>query len=148
VVARFSPHRLYAFVRVGKLLLASLALTVAGLKFFPLLVLAALATSFAAWYRYMQILFTEYTLTEETLTVRKGIVARNFNNLELYRVKDYIVAQSVSERVFGLMTVKLITTDATHPELRLEGIALSDMAERIRDLVQRARLENRIFEIN
>jgi|GEM_PF-4314994 len=46
------------------------------------------------------------------------------------------------------MTVSLITTDATDPELRLEGIPMSDMADRIRGLVQKARLDNRIFEIN
>jgi len=146
-LARLSPSRLYAFVKVARLMVLSIALTVAGLKLFPILVIVALATSFAAWYRYMQTIFTEYILTEETLSVRTGIVARQLNSLELYRVKDYTVSQSVSERILGLMTVTLMTSDRTHPRMDLEGIPKSDLMETVRELVQKARMRNRIIEM-
>lgn len=148
ILEQFSPSRIFAFLKVGVLLLLTIASTIVAVSYFPLFIFASIVFAFLAWYRYMYILFTTYTLTTETLTVRTGIIARNFNNLELFRVKDYLISQSATERIFGLMTVKLITTDTTNPELLMEGIPLSNITETIRDLVQKARLNNRIFEIN
>lgn len=49
-------------------------------------------------------------------------------------------------RVFNVMTITLITTDETNPLLKLEGIPFSNIDETIRDLVQKNRRNNRIFE--
>jgi len=66
----------------------------------------------------------------------------------MYRIKDYVVRQSAVMRIFGIMSVTLLTTDLTTGTLVLQGIPLSNIAETIRGLVQRARMKNRIFEIN
>ena len=63
-------------------------------------------------------------------------------------MKDYRVSKTLIERVFGLMTVTLYTTDISSPTLLLKGIEQSNVAQQIRDLVQVCRLKNRIFEIN
>lgn len=148
IISVFSPSRIFAFINVCTLVLLSILSTVISMYFFPIFIFAGIAFAFLSWYRYMYIIFTSYTLTAETLTVRTGVVARSYNNLELYRVKDYLITQSALERIFGIMTVKLITTDTTNPELLLQGIPVSNITETIRDLVQKARLNNRIFEIN
>lgn len=148
IVASFSPSRIYGFLKVSPLLLISIVLMLLAVFYHPVLIFISIITSFVAWFKYLTILFIKYTLTTETLTVRTGIIARKFNNLELYRVKDYVVTQSVIERVFKLMTVTLISTDTSSPEIRLVGIPLSDITETIRDLVQQTRNNNKIFEIN
>lgn len=134
VIAKFNPSKIYALIMVSTFLLLSTLAIIVFIIFYPILIFLGIVLSFMAWVRYM--------------TVRTGIISRQFNNLELYRVKDYIVTQSVSERLFGLMTVTLITNDITNPTVKLQGILVSNITETIRDLVQKARNNNRILEIN
>lgn len=148
VIAKFSPSKIYALIMVSPFLLLSTLAIIVSIIFYPILIFLGIVLSFMAWVRYISVIYIKYTLTVETLTVRTGIISRQFNNLELYRVKDYIVTQSVSERLFGLMTVTLITNDITNPTVKLQGILVSNITETIRDLVQKARNNNRILEIN
>jgi len=101
-----------------------------------------------AWWRFLSIIFINYILTRELIIVRKGIIARSYDSLELFRVKDYNVEQSFFMRLFGIMSVRLYITDLTTDMLDIQGIPLSDITAQIRDLVQEARIKNRIFEIN
>lgn len=148
VIAKFSPSKIYALIMVSPFLLLSTLAIIVSIIFYPILIFLGIVLSFMAWVRYISVIYIKYTLTVETLTVRTGIISRQFNNLELYRVKDYIVTQSVSERLFGLMTVTLITNDISNPTVKLQGILVSNITETIRDLVQKARNNNRILEIN
>lgn len=148
LIAKFNPSKIYALIMVSPFLLLSTLAIIVSIIFYPILIFLGIVLSFMAWVRYISVIYIKYTLTIETLTVRTGIISRQFNNLELYRVKDYIVTQSVSERLFGLMTVTLITNDITNPTVKLQGILVSNITETIRDLVQKARNNNRILEIN
>lgn len=148
VIAKFSLSKIYALIMVSPFLLLSTLAIIVSIIFYPILIFLGIVLSFMAWVRYISVIYIKYTLTVETLTVRTGIISRQFNNLELYRVKDYIVTQSVSERLFGLMTVTLITNDISNPTVKLQGILVSNITETIRDLVQKARNNNRILEIN
>lgn len=149
VIAKFSPSKIYALIIVSPFLLLSTLAIIVSIIFYPILIFLGIVLSFMAWVRYISVIYIKYTLTVETLTVRTGIISRQFNNLELYRViKDYIVTQSVSERLFGLMTVTLIINDITNPTVKLQGTLVSNITETIRDLVQKARNNNRILEIN
>lgn len=148
IVKVLRPSPLYAFVSVLPMLVVagiSLYCAVAISKF---IIFVSLISVFITAYRYLYINLIRYTVTKQTITARTGIIARQFDNLELFRVKDYIVSQSVFERVFGLMTINLHTTDLSSPSLRMAGVPLSNITEIIRGLVQEARLNNRIFEIN
>ena len=148
VVEILRPSPIYAFASVFPLLGLSVISLFFAVTFFNLLAFVSLITIILAAYRYLYINKTRYTITKETITVRTGIIARKFDNLELYRIKDYVVEQSFFERVFGLMTINLHTTDISTINLKIQGVPLSNITEKIRDLVQNARLNNRIFEIN
>jgi len=142
------PTAMYAFIRASPLVAASFAGMVLAALFMDLLILAALAMAIAAWYRFLYTINIRYTVTPETITVRTGIIARRFDSLEMYRIKDYVVHQSAVMRIFGIMSVTLLTTDMTTGTLVLQGIPLSNIAEDIRGLIQRARMKNRILEIS
>ncbi|MCL4638344.1 MAG: PH domain-containing protein [Olivibacter sp.] len=148
VVEVLRPSPIFAFASVFPLMAIAIISLFLAVIYLNLLIFVSLITILLASYRFLYINKIRYTLTKETITVRTGIIARRFDNLELFRVKDYIVSQSVFERIFGLMTVNLHTTDLSTVNLKLEGIPLSNVTEKIRDLVQEARLNNRIFEIN
>lgn len=148
VVKILRPSPLYAFASVFPMLVIAGVSLYFAVTISKLIVFVSLISIFVAAYRYLYINLIRYTITKQTITARTGIIARKFDNLELFRVKDYIVSQSVFERIFGLMTINLHTTDLSNPSLRMAGVPLSNITEIIRDLVQEARLNNRIFEIN
>ena len=142
------PTNIYAFLEVAKFGFLSLVSLLIAIKFINLLVFVSIFLAGMALYRYLYIIFTEYRITEETIVVRTGIIARNYNSIELYRVKDYVMNQSVVMRIFGIMTIKLISNDLTHPVFEMSGIPFSNLTDEIRELVQKARINNRIYEIN
>lgn len=148
MIALLKPSPIYAFASILPLMLITVIGMVVAIVYYNLLIVVSLISGLLMFYRYLYIVNIRYTLTMQTLTVRKDILSRRYDNLELFRVKDYIVSQTVFQRIFRLMTVSLHTTDLTHSVLKMEGIPLSDITETIRDLVQKARINNRIFEIN
>lgn len=148
VLHELRPSPIYALASVFPMLAIAVISLYFAVIFSELLVIVSLMAALVASYRYLYINNIRYTITKETITARTGIVARKFDNLELFRVKDYIVSQSVFERIFRLMTINLHTTDLSSPTLRISGVPLSNVTETIRNLVQEARLNNRIFEIN
>ncbi len=148
VLITLAPSVFFALARVFPCLLVAIICLALAIMFLGLLLAPALLFELVAFYKYLRIILARYTLSQETLTVRKGIIARRYDHLELFRIKDYVIHQSAYMRIFRLMSVRLYTTDLTGNVLVLEGIPISGIGEMIRDLSQQARLKNRIFEIN
>lgn len=78
---------------------------------------------------------TRYKLTNERLIVTHGFVSKRVEEIELYRVNDVSMKQSVMERMFGLGDVRLETTDASTPEPQMKDIKAP---ERVKDIVRQA----------
>ena len=148
IIEQLRPSPLYAFGSVSGMFVMAIVIAMAAAKFFPILIIISLILALLLTYRYLYINSIRYTLTNQSLVVRTGLIARRYDNLELFRVQDYVITQSLGERMFNLMTVTLTTSDVTHPKLKLSGIDKSNIVERIRDLVQSERLKNNIFEVN
>jgi len=108
----------------------------------------ALGVLLIALFRFLSLAVIRYLITEETVTVRRGIFSRQFDYLELFRIRDFRIRQSIGMRLMGVMNVMLYTTDLTNDLVALEALPKSDLPELLRDLTVQARLKNRIFEIN
>lgn len=143
-----SPSPIYAFLNVLPLLIGSIVFTLVAIMWMPILMSGSFCFLFMAWYRYLTLRFTVYYIDSEVLKIKTGIIAKRIDNLELYRVKDHIVTQSFMMRIFRIMTITLLTQDLTSAQVALTGIPLSDLPDQIRDYVQKARIKNRILEIN
>lgn len=65
---------------------------------------------------------TQYEVTSERIRVRKGILTKRTDELELYRANDTSLIEPLSLRVFGLGTIEVRTMDATNPRLYLEAV--------------------------
>lgn len=148
IVAKLSPSPKYAIFSVSKILFLSIGALILTKYLTVYLIFLFIFLLGIAFYRFLYLINIEYVITSETITITKGIIAKNINITELYRVLDYVINQSIFERIFSLMTVKLITTDVTSPELNLIGIPKSNITEVIRTLVQNARIRNKVFEVN
>ena len=72
-----------------------------------------------AWYLVAS---TRYRLTNQRLFAETGLIAKNLEEVELFRVKDVTLRQGVLDRLLGVGTVTVLSTDDTAPELALAGV--------------------------
>lgn len=70
----------------------------------------------------LPIYFTTYTITDELLTTKEGLLKTVENDCYLYKIQDVTMTRSLIERIFGLSTIVCYTGDTTSPELVLKHI--------------------------
>jgi uncharacterized membrane protein YdbT with pleckstrin-like domain len=90
-----------------------MAYIVAGAAIIPFLIVLM---------KWLQIRFLRYELTTERLRLSQGVLSRSTDQVELYRVKDYILREPFLLRMFGLGDVVLETTDDSNPTVLLRAI--------------------------
>ena len=99
--------------------------------------------------RYLRTLLHQYELTPQRLRERTGILSRQTEELELYRVKDIAVEQPVMQRVFGRGRIVLQTSDRSTPVVVLNGIATPrEVAQLLREHVEQCRATKGVREID
>jgi len=75
----------------------------------------------AVW-RSLIVRTTRYDLTSQRVRTTRGIITRHVEELELCRVKDTFFSQSVFERVFGLATVRITSSDHAAPTTVISSV--------------------------
>ena len=102
----------------------------------------------AAW-QWLSLRAVTYQATGETLTIRRGVLNRQVEQVELFRIKDLSLSKPVWQRMLGMGTIELLTSDQTAPVVRLEAIANSDQVlELLRSTVLRERQAKGVREID
>jgi len=76
------------------------------------------------------ITFTRYQATEERVIVRKGFFRTEVDEVLIYRIIDIRLVRTLRQKIFGVGSVFLISTDKTSPTLELKNIAKSDKVRR------------------
>lgn len=66
--------------------------------------------------------FTKYTITDDVLTINKGLLRTTENDCYMYKITDVELLVGFWERLAGLGTIRCITGDKTHPELYVEHV--------------------------
>lgn len=84
-----------------------------------------------------------YGVTSQRLTLETGVFKRQLEEIELYRIKDTQLTRTFIQRLLGLGTVTVISSDDTMPRMVIPWIKGStDLREILREnveLVRRAR---------
>ncbi len=108
-------------------LLGILASTIEALTswhvFLVVLVIVLLSGAWVVGRIALGILGCHYRLTTERLFIERGILSRTTDQTELIRVDDVGMHKSMLDRIFGLGTVAIMSTDATDNALLIEGIS-------------------------
>jgi uncharacterized membrane protein YdbT with pleckstrin-like domain len=90
-----------------------------------------------------------YELTSQRLRIMRGILNRRLDEIELYRVKDYVLEQPLFLRLLGLGNLTLISSDASTPTVAMKAIPGADsMREKLRTAVQTERDRKRVRELD
>ena len=76
-----------------------------------------------------------WVVTTERLRVIRGILSRSTEEVELTRVRDVSVEQSLAQRALGIGTVTVVGTDATSPTVVLHDV---EEPEQVKELIRQA----------
>lgn len=110
--------------------------------------LVLLPLGMAGW-RWLATACAQYTLTDQRLILRRGVLNRSSDYVELYRVKDTDFRQSLLQRLFGIGTITLDTTQDSAPFIAMDGMPAPEaLWDRIRGLVEARRDAKGVREID
>lgn len=65
---------------------------------------------------------TAYVLSNERIRIIEGILGKDRQDIELVRVQDIDISQSVSERLLNIGDIQVRSHDRTHPNITLRNV--------------------------
>ena len=129
--------------------LAGIVITLLGYGLY-FLALTAIALLIILW-RWLENMGSKYEITEERLIIRRGIVSKSIDEVELYRVKDIRIDFSLINQLAGIGRITIGSSDETtrSGDLVIAGIdRAQERRETLRRLVDAARQKRRVREID
>lgn len=89
--------------------------------------------------------FTRYFLSEDRLFLETGLLNLRQDEILLYRVRDIGLSITLGQRIFGVGSVKVISSDKSLPELVLKNIKQPrEVKEMIHRQVEEAKAKRRM----
>ena len=70
----------------------------------------------------MPITFTKYSMSDDRIFCEKGRLSVKFEEILLYRVRDISMKITLGQRIFGVGSILLQSSDKTSPVLELKNI--------------------------
>ncbi|MCL4202205.1 MAG: PH domain-containing protein [Pirellulaceae bacterium] len=104
-----------------------------------LLIAVGLWVTFALQLAYRK-LAVKYHLTSQRFIHESGLLKRTTDRIEVIDIDDVAVEQGIIERMLGVGTIKIVSSDRTHPELWMRGI---DDVKRVATLLDDVRRKER-----
>lgn len=100
-------------------------------------------------FRALKLATTNFTLTNQRLRIQTGILTRETEEVEMYRVRDTAIRQSLFERMFGLGTLIITSSDERTPEVLMKGIpGPHDVREHFRNQTEAMRRKRGVRDID
>lgn len=102
-------------------------------------------------WRWLWNMSSAYEVTDQRLIVRRGLLIKTVDEIELYRVKDVRLEYSLLNQLVDIGTVALTSSD---PSTRGQAFVLRDVPmarerrEGLRTLVERARVRRGVRELD
>jgi hypothetical protein len=81
-----------------------------------------------------------YTVTSERIRIQRGLLAKDYEDIELVRLQDIDRSQSVGERIINIGDVTLRSVDASKPQVLLRNVA---DPEQVHEIIRQAWLDAR-----
>ena len=89
--------------------------------------------------------FTRYRLSEDRLFTSKGFLNVKDDEILLYRIRDISTSRSLLQRLFGVGTVTVLSSDKTCPTLVMKNIRNPlAVKERLHKGVEEMKLRRRV----
>ena len=89
--------------------------------------------------------FTKYMFNADKLIIKTGILNTHEEEIRLYRIMDVTLSRSLGQRIFGLGTIRINSSDKTTPVFEIKSIKNSESVKnKLSDFVENARRKNRV----
>lgn len=108
-----------------ELLFAGRPALVQGLGGLVLAILTLGLSLLVAWFKTRGV---HYKITSQRVVIEQGMFSKRMEQLDLYRVVDYVVERPFGQRIMGTGNIILETVDKTTPEIRIVGIKTNVIA--------------------
>ncbi len=84
---------------------------------------------------------TTYRITSQRVIVDRGLFGKTLDQLDIYRISDFVVDRPFSQRMMGTGNIRLKTLDHSSPEVVLSALSTDVLAlyERMRAAVEQAK---------
>ena len=93
----------------------------------------------------MPITFTRYSLSKDRLFLERGLLNLKQDEILLYRVRDLELRMSLGQRIFGVGTVCVHSSDKSIPHLELQNVKQPrEVKEMIHQAVEAAKDNRRM----
>ena len=93
----------------------------------------------------LPISFTRYGMSEDRLFISVGFLNIRDDEVLLYRVRDIDTSRSLWQRIFGVGTITVLSSDKTMPTLVLKNIKNPvDVKELLHAQVEEIKLKRRV----
>ena len=112
--------------------------------------LVAAALLILIW-KWLENMAAKYEITSERLIIRRGIIQKSVDEIELYRVKDVRIDFSIINQLAGIGRISIASSDETtrSGDLVMRDIERAqERREHLRRLVDTARQQRRVREID
>ena len=88
--------------------------------------------------------FTKYALDAKCLKLYKGFFTTTEDDILLFRVMDISIKRTLIQRIFGLGTMTVVSSDKTNPNLEIKNIKrIHDFKNALDQRVEKERLRMR-----
>ena len=93
----------------------------------------------------MPLSFTRYSLSEDRLFLSVGFFNIRDEEILLYRIRDINTTRTLWQRIFGVGTVTVVSSDKTMPTLVLKNVKHPiDVKEQLHNQVEEMKLRRRV----
>lgn len=93
----------------------------------------------------LPITFTKYGISEDRIFCEKGLLNMKFEEILLYRVRDISMKITLGQRIFGVGSILLQSSDKTAPVLEIKNIKNPrEVKEMIHEQVEEVKVQRRM----
>ncbi len=114
------------------------------------LVITILTVGIAALFYWIRSLGKHYRITTQRIVIEAGVFSKRLEQIDLYRVTDYVVERPFSQRLMGTGNILIQSVDKTTEKISLIGLRtdVRDLYERMRSATEAAKTQRgvRILE--
>ena len=135
----------------GTILLAIAGVALAFMEYGRYWIALSGAALLVILWRWLENMAAKYEITEERMIIRRGILSKSIDEIELYRIKDIRIEFTIINQIAGIGRITISSSDETtrDGDLVLANISRAqERRETLRRLVDAARQKRRVREID
>ena len=106
------------------------------------LLLSIVTLGLAALYFLLRAYGLSYKVTTRRVILESGLLSKRLEQVDAYRIKDYVVERPFGQRLLGTGNLILLTMDQTTPSVELRGLRTDVVAlyEKLRAAAESERM--------